>query len=128
MKQEIVTKEAPAAIGPYSQGIRIGDLVFVSGQLPIDSQNGEFAGDDILLQTKKSLENIKAILNKVGLDMKHIIKTTVYLNDMNDFKSMNEIYAQFFNHPFPARVAFEVAKLPKNALVEIEAIAYYQNK
>lgn len=124
MKQDaIFTEKAPAAIGPYSQAIMAGDNVYVSGQLPIDYTTGEFAGQDIKSQTKQSLENIKAILNEVGLDMKNVVKTTVFLQDIKDFAAMNEVYSEYFEKPFPARAAVQVACLPKNAKVEIEAIA-----
>lgn len=123
MKKEIKTNTAPCAIGPYSQAIETNDLIFVSGQIPIDPKTGLFAGDDIKSQTKQSLENIKAILNEVGLDMNNVVKTTVLLKDMNDFGLMNEVYAEYFKEPFPSRAAFEVAKLPKGAKIEIEAIA-----
>lgn len=117
------TKNAPAAIGPYSQAIEAGDLVFVSGQLPIVPETGEFAGD-IVANTHQCLKNIKAILNEAGMDMCNVVKTTVLLKDMNDFAAMNEVYAQYFTEPFPARAAFEVAKLPKGSNIEIEAIAH----
>lgn len=123
MKKAITSKKVPSAIGPYSQGTINGGLVFVSGQLPINVITGKFAGDDIVTQTKKSLENVKNILNEAGLDMCDVMKATVYLKDMNDFKGMNSVYAEFFEEPYPARAAFEVAKLPLNALVEIEVIA-----
>ncbi len=115
---------APAAIGPYSQGVSAtGTITFVSGQLPIDPATGAFAGETIQEQTKQSLENIKAILEAGGLGLDDVIKTTVYLSDIADFAPMNEVYAQYFTADCPARAAFQVAALPKNALVEIEAIA-----
>ena len=123
--QRINTEHAPKAIGPYSQAVRTGNLVFVSGQLPIVPETGAFAGDDAKSQAKQSLENIKAILSEVGINMAHIIKTTVLLKDIADFNSVNEVYATFFEgaEVLPARAAFQVAALPKGALVEIEAIA-----
>lgn len=124
MKKQIATNNAPAAIGPYSQAIKAGDLVFVSGQLPIDPATGSFAGDDIKAQTKQSLANIKAILEAEGYSMDDVVKTTVLLDNMGDFAAMNEVYATFFGEVAPARAAFEVAKLPRDALVEIEAVAY----
>jgi len=124
MKKPISTKNAPAAIGPYSQGVKAGNLVYVSGQLPIDCETGEFAGDDISSQTKKSLENVKAILDEAGLSMSDVVKTTVFLSDMNNFAGMNEVYTDFFEEPYPARAAVEAARLPKDALIEIEAIAF----
>lgn len=124
MKKVLATKQAPAAIGPYSQGIRADKFVFVSGQLPIDPATGEFAGDDIKAQTKQSLTNISNILASDGLTMADVVKTTVLLKNISDFAAMNEVYATFFEGDCPARAAFEVAALPKDALVEIEAIAY----
>lgn len=122
-KEVINTNAAPAAIGPYSQGIKAGNMVFVSGQLPIDVSKGAFAGEDIKAQTKQSLLNIQHILEAAGLKMENIVKTTVLLKDMNTFTDMNEVYAEFFGENPPARAAFEVARLPKDAMVEIEAIA-----
>ncbi len=124
MKKVLATEKAPAAIGPYSQGVRGGDYVFISGQLPIDPATGEFAGDDIVSQTRQSLTNIKSILESEGLSMDNVVKTTVLLKNISEFGAMNEVYASFFAGDCPARAAFEVAALPKNALVEIEAIAY----
>ncbi|RFZ80907.1 RidA family protein [Lacrimispora amygdalina] len=124
MKKVLATEKAPAAIGPYSQGVRGGDYVFVSGQLPIDPGTGTFAGEDIASQTRQSLTNIKAILESGGLSMDQVVKTTVLLKNINDFAAMNEVYATFFQGECPARAAFAVAALPKDALVEIEAIAY----
>ena len=123
MKKVIATTAAPAAIGPYSQGIDGGSVVITSGQLPIDVSTGAFAEGGIAAQTRQSLENVKAILAQAGLGMENIIKTTVFLKDMNDFAAMNEVYASFFPGEPPARSAVEVARLPKDALVEIEAIA-----
>ena len=123
MKQVIHTDSAPAAIGPYSQAIRIGDLLFVSGQVPIDPSTGAIVEGDISVQARQSLNNLKAILNAAGTNMGAVVKTTVFLADMNDFAAMNEVYAQFFQEPFPARSAVQVGRLPKDAKVEIEAIA-----
>ena len=124
MKKVLATEKAPAAIGPYSQGVRGGDYVFISGQLPIDPATGEFAGDDIVSQTRQSLTNIKSILDSEGLTMANVVKTTVLLKNISEFGAMNEVYASFFEGECPARAAYEVAALPKNALVEIEAIDY----
>lgn len=123
MKKVISTPDAPAAIGPYSQAIEANNMVFVSGQLPIDPKTGAFASDEIAGQTRQSLENIKSILAAAGLGMGDIVKTTVFLADMSLFGSMNEVYAQYFQGDFPARCAFAVKQLPKDALVEIECIA-----
>lgn len=123
MKEKIESMKAPAAIGPYSQAVNNGGLVFVSGQLAIDCATGEFVSDDVSDQTRQSLENIKSILAEVGYGMDRILKTTVYLQDMNDFSAMNQVYETYFTAPYPARAAFQVAKLPKGAKVEIEAVA-----
>ena len=123
MKQ-ITTDSAPAAIGPYSQAIDSGaGLVFVSGQLPIDPASGGFPEGGIKEQTRQSLLNAKAILEVAGLNLSNVVKTTVFLADMADFAAMNDVYAQFFSAPFPARSAVAVKTLPKGALVEIECIA-----
>lgn len=121
--KSISTKNAPAAIGPYSQAIRTGNLVFVSGQLPIDPSTGNFAEGGIKELTRQSLTNISNILKEAGTDMAHVIKTTVFLTDMNDFADMNEVYATFFTEPFPARSAVAVKTLPKGSPIEIECIA-----
>ena len=123
MNRKIESQSSPAAIGPYSQAIAAGSIVFVSGQLPIDVKTGEFAGDDIRTQTRQSLENIKAILKEEGLGMGDVCKTTVLLADIGEFGPMNEVYSEYFSDPYPARAAFQVAALPKGARVEIEAIA-----
>ena len=123
MSKKIQPPNAPAAIGPYSQAVQEGGTIYVSGQLPINPATGEFAGADIRAQARQSLENIKAILAAAGTDMAHVVKTTVLLQDMADFAAMNEVYAEYFSEPYPARAAFQVAKLPKDALVEIEAVA-----
>ena len=119
----IHTDRAPAAIGPYSQAIQAGNTIYVSGQLPIDPATGAFAGNDIAAQTRQSLTNMKNILNAAGADMSDVVKTTVLLADIADFAAMNAVYAEFFTAPYPARAAFQVACLPKNALVEIECVA-----
>ena len=123
MNQIIHTEKAPAAIGPYSQAVRAGNLLFVSGQLPIDPATGAFAGEDITSQTRQSLTNIKAILEAAGFCMGDVVKATVLLADMGDFSAMNAVYAEFFTGNCPARAAFAVKELPKAAKVEIEVIA-----
>lgn len=123
MNQPIHTPNAPAAIGPYSQAVKTGNLVFVSGQLPIDPATGAFAGEDIASQTRQSLTNVKAILEAAGYSCADVVKTTVLLADIADFAAMNAVYAEFFTENCPARAAFAVKDLPKGALVEIEAIA-----
>ncbi len=123
MKKSIHTDMAPAAIGPYSQAIETNGMVFASGQLPIDPQTGEFAEGGIQAQTRQSLNNAQHILQAAGTDLSHVVKTTVFLNSITDFAAMNEVYAQFFSEPFPARSAVAVKDLPKGALVEIEVLA-----
>lgn len=124
MNRKIINTElAPEAIGPYSQSVLAGNILFISGQLPIDPETGKFAGNNIKSQTEQSLKNIESILEKAGCTMDNVVKTTVLLNDMGDFAKMNEVYAKFFTKDYPARAAYEVAKLPKDALVEIEAVA-----
>ena len=122
-KAALHTDNAPAAIGPYSQAIKAGNMIYVSGQLPIDPATGEFAGSDIESQTRQSLTNVKKILESAGAGMQHVVKTTVLLADIADFAAMNGVYAEFFEAPFPARAAFQVAALPKAAKVEIEVVA-----
>lgn len=122
MKQIIATKNAPGALGPYSQAVKIGNFVYTSGQLGINPENGEMP-DCVQEQTKIALNNVRAILAEAGLEMKHIVKTLVFIKDMNDFSKVNEIYAQFFEGDFPARSCVEVARLPKDGKVEIEVIA-----
>ena len=123
MKKVIGTTNAPAAIGPYSQAIQVGNLVYTSGQIPIDPETGTIVEGGIKEQTRQSLLNVKAILEEAGLTMANVVKTTVFMADMNDFADMNGVYAEFFTEPFPARSAVAVKTLPKNALVEIEVIA-----
>ena len=118
----VKTNQAPAAICPYSQAIDTGSLVFASGQIPINPATGTFP-EGIKEQTRQSLNNAKAILEAAGLSMKNVVKTTVLLADINDFAAMNEVYAEFFEEPYPARSAFAVRDIPKGALVEIECIA-----
>ena len=117
------TANAPAAIGPYSQAVCAGGFVYVSGQIPLDPATGKFAGPDIRTQTRQSLKNIAAILAAAGSGMDRVVKTTVLLKDIGDFAAMNEVYAEAFTAPYPARAAFEAAALPKGALVEIECVA-----
>ncbi len=122
MKQQIATKNAPGAIGPYSQAIDAGAFLFVSGQIPVNPATGEIP-EGITLQTAQSIANIKAILAEAGLTIDNVVKTTVFLADMNDFAAMNAVYADNFTAPFPARSAVAVKELPKQVLVEIEVIA-----
>jgi 2-iminobutanoate/2-iminopropanoate deaminase len=119
----ISTKKAPAAIGPYSQAIQVGNLIYTSGQIPIDPATGNFVEGGVKEQTRQSLTNIRAILEEVGLTMGNVVKTTVFMADMADFADMNSVYAEFFSEPYPARSAVAVKTLPKGALVEIEVVA-----
>lgn len=123
MNTPIYTPNAPAAIGPYSQAVQAGNMVFVSGQIPIDPATGAFAGEDITTQTRQSLTNVKNILEAAGYSLNDVVKTTVLLADIADFAAMNAVYAEFFCENKPARACFAVRDLPKAALVEIEAIA-----
>lgn len=123
MNTPIQTPNAPAAIGPYSQAMQAGNMLFVSGQIPIDPATGAFAGEDIAAQARQSLTNVKAILEAAGYTCADVVKTTVLLANMEDFATVNSIYAEFFTAPCPARACFAVKELPKGALVEIEAIA-----
>ena len=119
----ISTETAPAAIGPYSQAVRVGNLIYTSGQIPIDPKTGALVEEDIKEQTVQALTNVQSILASVGLSLNSVVKTTVFLADMNDFAAMNEVYSSFFKEPYPARSAVAVKTLPKGALVEIEVIA-----
>lgn len=121
-KQPLVTAQAPAAIGPYSQGMQSGSLVITSGQLPLTAA-GEFSAVSISEQTQQVLENVKAVLAAAGCEMTDVIKTTVFLTNMEEFAEMNEVYAQYFSEPYPARSTIQVARLPRDARVEIEVIA-----
>ena len=125
-KQIINTIKAPAALGPYSQAVKVGNVLYTSGQLAINAATGDFINDDIKKATAQSLENVKAILEEAGTSMDKVVKTLVFLKDMNDFAEMNEVYSQYFSTNPPARSCVQVAKLPKDALVEIEVIAIVQ--
>lgn len=120
----ISTTSAPQAIGPYSQAIQVGQFIYTSGQIPLNPGTGTLVEGGIREQTQQSLSNIKAVLEAAGVKMSNVVKTTVFLADMNDFAAMNEVYATFFSEPFPARSAVAVKTLPKGALVEIEVVAY----
>ena len=124
MRKIVATDKAPAAIGPYAQANIIGDLVITSGQIPIDPATGNLVEGDIEAQTKQVFENLKAVLEAAGSGLDKIVKTTCFMDNMNDFAKMNEVYASFYSGDYPSRSAVEVAKLPKGALIEIEAIAY----
>ena len=119
----INTKNAPAAIGPYSQGLKVGNLIFTSGQIPIDPKTSELVTEDIIKATKQSMENIKAILEAAGSDLSKVVKIVIYVKDLKDFSKINEVYGEYFTDNKPARSCVEVSNLPKDALIEIEAIA-----
>lgn len=123
MKKVIATAAAPSAIGPYSQAIQVGNLLYTSGQIPIDPATGQIVEGGIEAQTRQSLLNVQAILKEAGVTMSSAVKTTVFMADMNDFPAMNAVYAEFFTQPFPARSAVAVKTLPKGALIEIEVVA-----
>ena len=123
MKQIITTDKAPAAVGPYSQAVKVNGLIFASGQIPLDPQSGKLVEGDVRVQTQRALTNLKNVLEAAGSGLDKVVKTTVFLNDIADFAPMNEVYKTFFTGDFPARCAFAVAALPLGALVEVEAIA-----
>ncbi len=122
-KEVISTDKAPAAVGPYSQAIRVGDMVFTAGQIAIDPVSGNFVGEDAPAQAEQALRNLKAVLEAAGSSLDNVVKTTVFLDNMDDYKAVNEVYGRFFTQNPPARSAVEVARLPIGALVEIEAVA-----
>ncbi|KIN82677.1 RidA family protein [Clostridium botulinum] len=122
-KVVISTKKAPAALGAYSQAIKIGDLLFTSGQIPLDPATGELISDDITKATERSMENLKAVLEEAGTSFEKVVKTVIFIKDMNDFAAVNEVYAKYFKENPPARSCVQVGKLPKDALVEIELVA-----
>jgi 2-iminobutanoate/2-iminopropanoate deaminase len=123
MKEPVLTDRGPKPIGPYSQAIRANGFLYLSGQVALDPKTGELAGADIRLQTERVLENVKGILEAAGSNLTHVVKTTVFLKDMNDFPAMNEVYGRYFKAAPPARSTVQVSRLPKDALVEIEVIA-----
>lgn len=126
MREIIRTERAPAAIGPYSQAVRAGGFVFASGQIPLDPQTGEFVAGGVAEQTHQVMRNLKAVLEAAGVGLESVVKTTVFLSDMNDFAAMNEVYGQYFKENPPARATVQAARLPRDARVEIEAIALAQ--
>ena len=123
MKQIILTKDAPSPVGPYSQAIKVDGWIFVSGQIPLDPQTGKMVEGDITAQTRRVLENLRAVLKAAGASMKDVVKTTVYMTDLGEFAEMNKVFAEFFTEGAPARAAMEVSSLPKGSSVEIECIA-----
>jgi 2-iminobutanoate/2-iminopropanoate deaminase len=126
MKQAISSAGAPKAIGPYSQAVKAGQLLFLSGQVPLDPVSGQMIDGDIAVQTRRVFENLGAVLEAGGRSFADVVRTTVFLADMNDFAAMNEIYGQYFKEPYPARATVQVARLPKDARVEIDLIASYE--
>ncbi len=122
-KREIRSDGAPSAIGPYSQGVRAGGLVFISGQIPVDPSTGELVDGGVGEQTRRALENLGAVLEAAGAGFDHVVRTTVYMTDISIFKEMNKVYGEFFSPPYPARATVEVSRLPKGAAVEIDAVA-----
>jgi 2-iminobutanoate/2-iminopropanoate deaminase len=123
VKETISTENAPGAIGPYSQAVRAGNFIFCSGQIPINPQTGEFVSEDVAEQTRQVLKNLSAVLEAAETNLNNVVKTTVFLADMNDFAAMNEVYAEFFSENKPARATVQAARLPRDARVEIECIA-----
>jgi 2-iminobutanoate/2-iminopropanoate deaminase len=130
-RTQISTAQAPAAIGPYSQAIRLGQFIYTSGQIPLDPASGEIVGTDIETQTHRVLQNLQAVLNRAGTSLNNVIKTTVFLTSMSDFQAMNAVYATYFQSEnsdvFPARTTVAVAELPRKALVEIECVAFVED-
>jgi 2-iminobutanoate/2-iminopropanoate deaminase len=125
VKQAISTERAPKAIGPYSQAVRAGQLLFVSGQIPLDPATGQMVGGDVAAQTRRVLDNVRAILDASNRSYADVVRTTIFLADINDFATVNEVYGQYFAEPYPARATVQVARLPKDARVEIDVIASY---
>ncbi len=123
MKETISTENAPSAIGPYSQAVKVGNMVYCSGQIPIDPATGEFNSQNVTEQTRQVLENLSAVLRAAGTDLDNVVKTTVFLVDMNEFAQMNEVYAEFFGENKPARATVQAARLPRDTRVEIDCIA-----
>ena len=126
MKVSVSSAEAPKAIGPYSQAVRAGQLLFVSGQVPLDPATGQIVGGDIAAQTRRVFDNLGAVLAAGGRSFADVVRTTIFLADMNDFAAVNEVYGQYFPEPYPARATVQVARLPKDARVEIDVIASYE--
>jgi 2-iminobutanoate/2-iminopropanoate deaminase len=122
----IATDKAPKAIGPYSQAIRVGDMVYTSGQIPLKPENGELVTENIEAQTRQVLDNLKAVLEGAGTKFENVVKTTVFIKDMGDFAIINRIYGEYFTAPYPARSCVEVAKLPRDVKIEIEAVAFVE--
>jgi len=128
MKQPVSSADAPKAIGPYSQAVRAGQLLFISGQIPLDPASGQLVGGDIAAQTRRVMDNLGAILKAANLSFANVVRTTIFLADMNDFASVNEVYGGYVGQPAPARATIQVAQLPKGARVEIDAIAAFDGQ
>jgi 2-iminobutanoate/2-iminopropanoate deaminase len=126
MKQAFSSDNAPKAIGPYSQAVRAGGLVFVSGQIPLDPATGQIVDGDVAAQTRRVLDNVRAVLEAANRTFADVVRTTIFLADMSDFAAVNEVYGQYFSEPYPARATVQVARLPKDARVEIDIIASYE--
>ena len=126
MKHAVSSPDAPKAIGPYSQAVRVGQLLFVSGQVPLDPVTGEMVAGDIAVQTRRVFENLGAVLKAGGRSFNDVVRTTVFLADMNDFAEVNKVYGTYFSEPYPARATVQVARLPKDARVEVDVIASYE--
>ena len=124
-KEIILSEKAPTAIGPYSPALKVGNLIFASGQIPVDPETGEMIGGNIEAKTKMVLENLKAVLEPYSIGLENVVKTTIFLKDMNNFVRVNKVYGEYFKEKFPARSCVEVSRLPKDAEIEIEAIAFY---
>lgn len=125
MKQSFSTADAPKAIGPYSQAVRVGTLLFLSGQIPLDPSTGQIVDGDVTAQTRRVMENLAAVLKSAGLSFADVARTTIYLADMNDFVKVNDVYGSYLSEPYPARATVQVARLPKDVRVEIDAIASF---
>src|SRR5262245_37221939 len=125
MKTSVSTSDAPKAIGPYSQAIRSGQLLFLSGQIPLDPATGQLVDGDIGAQTRRVMDNLRAILAAAGLSFSHVVRTTIFLADLADFATVNEVYGSYFSEPYPARATVQVARLPRDARVEIDAVAAF---
>lgn len=123
-KEIILSKKAPAAIGPYSPALKVGNLIFASGQVPVDPRTGKMIEGDIEAQTRRALENLKAVLKPYSIGLENVVKATIFLKDMNNFSRVNKVYGEYFKEKFPARSCVEVSRLPKDAEIEIEAIAF----
>ena len=128
MKQPVSSPDAPKAIGPYSQAVRAGDLLFLSGQIPLDPAAGAMVEGDIVVQTRRVMDNLGAVLRAAGLTFADVVRTTIFVADLNDFAKVNEVYGSYFQEPYPARATVQVARLPRDSRVEIDAVAHFGDK